>query len=53
VVEIVDRAGDVVARGISGIDADALRAVRGRRTADLPAHVVHEAVHRDDLMLMA
>ena len=53
VVEIVDRSGEVVARGISGIDAEALRTVRGRRTADLPAHVAHEAVHRDDLMLMA
>lgn len=53
VVEIADPQGEVVARGIAGIDAESLRAVRGRRTADLPAHVVHEAVHRDDLMLMA
>lgn len=51
VVEIADPNGEVVARGIAGIDAESLRAVRGKRTADLPSHVVHEAVHRDDLML--
>jgi hypothetical protein len=33
-------------------DAAVLRAVRGKRTTDLPANVAHEAIHRDDLMLL-
>ena len=30
-----------------------LAEVKGRRTSDLPDHVAHEAVHRDDLLLLA
>ena len=53
VVEIIDTTGEVIARGMTGVDAESLRSVRGKRTSDLPAHLVHEVVHRDDLLLMA
>jgi hypothetical protein len=29
-----------------------LRRVMGRRTSDLPSDVAHEAIHRDDLLLL-
>ena len=32
--------------------ADALRGIIGKRTGDLPSHVAHEVVHRDDLVLL-
>jgi hypothetical protein len=34
------------------VSAAALRSVAGRRTADLPAEIPHEAVHRDDLVVL-
>jgi glutamate 5-kinase len=52
VVEVVDVDGALVARGISSTDSDVLRDIRGRRTADLPAHVAHEVMHRDDLLVL-
>ena len=52
VVEVRDASGLVVARGIALCDADVLRAVRGKRTTDLPADVAHEAIHRDDLLVL-
>ena len=51
-VEVVDPHGRVFAKGLAGMDAATLRRVAGRRTADLPEGVPHEAVHRDDLVLM-
>jgi hypothetical protein len=34
------------------VDAATLRAIAGRRTGDLPSHVPHETVHRDDLVVL-
>ena len=52
VVEVRDEAGTVLARGMVLCDAAVLRTVRGKRTTDLPANVAHEAIHRDDLLLL-
>ena len=51
-VEVVDDAGKVFAKGLAGMDAATLRRVAGRRSADLPEGTPHEAVHRDDLVLL-
>ena len=51
-VEVVDGAGRVFAKGLAGMDAVTLRRVAGRRSADLPEGVPHEAVHRDDMVLL-
>ena len=51
-VEVVDGRGKVFAKGLVGLDAGTLRRVAGRRSADLPEGVPHEAVHRDDLVLL-
>lgn len=52
VVEVLDTAGVLVARGIAGTDSDVLRDTKGRRTGDLPAALAHEFVHRDDLLVL-
>jgi glutamate 5-kinase len=51
-VDIAGPDGRVFARGLAAADADALRAAAGRRSSELPAGVPHEAVHRDDLVLL-
>jgi glutamate 5-kinase len=51
-VEVVDASGRVFAKGLAGMDGATMRRVAGRRTADLPEGVPHEAVHRDDLVLL-
>ena len=51
-VDVRSRDGIVFARGMVYIDADQLRAVAGRHTRDLPEGVVHEVIHRDDLVLL-
>lgn len=51
-VEVADTDGVVFAKGITALDVDALRAVRGVRTRDLPEGVPHEVVHRDDLVVL-
>jgi hypothetical protein len=33
-------------------DAPTLREMIGKRTGDLPSHVAHEVIHRDDLVLL-
>ncbi len=53
VVEVRDTRGDTIARGIALSDSDVLRSIMGRRTTDLPAGVTHEAIHRDDLLVLA
>ncbi len=53
VVEIRDQTGATVARGMALVDAGVLRTIAGRRTADLPSHVAHEVIHRDDLVVLA
>jgi glutamate 5-kinase len=51
-VEVADRGGHVFARGMAAADAATLRRTAGRRTADLSPDVAHEAVHRDDLVIL-
>ena len=52
VVEVRDQAGVTVARGMALSDADQLREIKGQRTGDLPSHVAHEVIHRDDLLVL-
>lgn len=51
-VEVCDPTGEVFAKGLVRVGADALRAVAGLRTDDLPDGVPHEVIHRDDLVLL-
>jgi glutamate 5-kinase len=53
VVEVRDQHGNTVARGMALVDSDVLRDIKGKRTTDLPSDVAHEAIHRDDLMVLA
>ena len=52
VVEVRDHAGVAVARGMVLNNAATLRGFMGRRTTDLPADAAHEAIHRDDLLVL-
>ena len=52
VVEVRDLSGALVARGMVLSDAPTLRGIIGKRTSDLPSHVAHEVIHRDDLVLL-
>ncbi len=52
VVEVRDTANELVARGMVLSDAPTLREMIGKRTGDLPSHVAHEVIHRDDLVLL-
>ncbi len=52
VVDIVDQSGVAFARGrVAVASADLVRVV-GRQTSDLPDGMVHEVVHRDDLVVL-
>ncbi|NOX32077.1 MAG: glutamate 5-kinase [Actinobacteria bacterium] len=51
-VEIADEAGDVFGKGIVRASAVLLRSVMGLRTDALPDGLVHETVHRDDLVVL-
>jgi glutamate 5-kinase len=51
-LDVVSRDGEVFARGMAAADAPVLRRAAGRRTRDLPPDVAHEAIHRDDLVLL-
>ncbi|HVL93269.1 MAG TPA: glutamate 5-kinase [Acidimicrobiales bacterium] len=51
-VEIADSAGRVIAKGLVRHPAARVEEWRGRRTADLPADLPHEVVHRDDLVVL-
>lgn len=50
-VEVVDGDGRVVAKGLSSVSASRLRAMAGRRSADL-VEGEGEVVHRDDLVVL-
>jgi glutamate 5-kinase len=53
--EAVELAGPdrkVFAKGLVRAGSDVLTSIAGRRTADLPDGVVHEVVHRDDLVVL-
>jgi glutamate 5-kinase len=51
-IEVRGPDGVTFARGMVFVAADQLRAVAGRHTRDLPDGVVHEVIHRDDLVLL-
>jgi glutamate 5-kinase len=51
-LEVADLSGVVFARGMAAADAHVLRRTAGRRTNELPPDVAHEAIHRDDLVLL-
>ncbi len=51
-VEVTDVDGAVFAKGLVRMSAPALRSVAGRRSADLPDGTPHEAIHRDDLVIL-
>jgi glutamate 5-kinase len=51
-LEVVDLAGVAFARGMAAADAHVLRRTAGRRTNELAPDVAHEAIHRDDLVLL-
>ena len=50
VVELVDPAGKVVAKGVVSFDADELPDLIGRSSPDLPPEQRREVVHADDLV---
>jgi glutamate 5-kinase len=51
-VEVEGPDGTVFAKGIVRHGAEALRAIAGKRTTELPIGVPHEVVHRDDLVML-
>jgi glutamate 5-kinase len=51
-VEIVGSDEVVFAKGLSQMSAADLRSVAGQRTSDLPDGMLHEVVHRDDLVIV-
>ena len=51
-VDIAGPDGKAFARGVTRFDANAARAVFGRRTADLPEGAPTVLVHRDDLVVL-
>jgi glutamate 5-kinase len=52
-VELVDRTGAAVARGLVGYDADELPALLGRSSRELAPEFRREVVHRDDLVVLS
>jgi glutamate 5-kinase len=52
VIDVRDPSGTTVARGMALNDAGVIRQVAGKRTSDLPGDVVHEVIHRDDLVIL-
>lgn len=52
VVEIRDLHGVTIARGMALVDSEVMQSIKGKRTTDLPENIAHEAVHRDDLMIL-
>ena len=51
-VDVVGLDGIPFARGMVFVEAAQLRKVAGRHTTDLPPGMVHEVIHRDDLVLL-
>lgn len=50
-VEVLTDGGRIFAKGIVSIESSRLAAVAGTNSADLPADVRHEVIHRDDLVV--
>ena len=51
-VDVVGTDGITFARGMVYVEAGQLRKVAGRHTSELPTGMVHEVIHRDDLVLL-
>ena len=51
-VELAGPDGRVFAKGLTRHPANRVKELAGRQTADLPDHVIHEVIHRDDLVLL-
>jgi glutamate 5-kinase len=51
-VDVAGTDGVPFARGMVFVEAAELRRVAGRHTSDLPVGMVHEVIHRDDLVLL-
>ena len=51
-VEILGPDGRPFAKGLVRMDSSTIADVAGRRTADLPAGIPHEVIHRDDLVVL-
>jgi glutamate 5-kinase len=51
-VDVQGLDGAVFARGMVFVDSDQLRRVAGLHTRELPDGVVHEVIHRDDLVVL-
>jgi glutamate 5-kinase len=51
-VEVVGTDGIAFARGMVFVEAGQLRKVAGLHTSELPLGMVHEVIHRDDLVLL-
>ena len=51
-VEIIDPAGQVLAKGLVRHHSAKVAELAGRRTSDLPVDTPHEVVHRDDLVVL-
>lgn len=51
-VDIAGPSGRPFARGMASVDSMVVRKFAGQQTSDLPEGVVHEVVHRDDLVVL-
>jgi glutamate 5-kinase len=51
-VDVAGTDGVPFARGMVFVEAAQLRKVAGRHTSELPPGMVHEVIHRDDLVLL-
>lgn len=52
-VEIIDSAGQLIARGMTLMSSSEVNATRGKRTQEIDSKVVSEVVHRDDLVVLS
>ena len=50
VVELVDIAGNLRARGVSSYDSDEVARMVGRSTSELPNELQRPVIHADDLV---
>ena len=53
VIDVLDADGVAVARGRASVGARDLVTVIGSQTRDLPDGMVHEVIHRDDLVVLS
>ena len=51
-VELAGPDGKVFAKGLSRHPAHRIKELAGKQTSELPEDVVHEVIHRDDLVLL-